>query len=303
MIPEPQKTYVLELLAALGTAADNFAVAGAQAMKFSVERARGTKDVDFILNVIALRKDPLDLAQLLDSLGYKPVPESRNFQFDKPIPDSTEIMRIEFMAPEEFKCRQDFRVYIQEGVHARACTGGSIALAQTDSHTISGKLPNGTPFTGVAVSKCQELEHHQSMRTGELSIESTHVRGAAVLARRCIQRSVYSRGDICQQRFRAAGQIVPASARSPSRLSPIDVETTSGERLAAQEISSYPEIRIFTGQRLTGRQSLGLAFRRTDHAAAEHTSSTDRCVSRVGFSDYDGVARENAGRPTVSATR
>ena len=148
MIPEPQKTYVLELLATLGTAADEFVVAGAQAMKFSVERARGTKDVDFILNVIALRKDPLHLAQLLDSLGYKPVPESRNFQFEKPIPDSTEIMRIEFMAPEEFKRRQDFRVDIQEGVHARACTGGSIALAQSDSHTISGKLPNGTPFTG-----------------------------------------------------------------------------------------------------------------------------------------------------------
>jgi hypothetical protein len=148
MIPEPQKTYVLELLAALGTAADDFVVAGAQAMKFSVERARGTKDVDFILNVIALRKDPLHLAQLLDSLGYKPVPESRNFQFEKPIPDSTEIMRIEFMAPEEFKRRQDFRVDIQEGVHARACTGGSIALAQSDPHTISGQLPNGAPFTG-----------------------------------------------------------------------------------------------------------------------------------------------------------
>ena len=62
MIPEPQKTYVLELLAALGTAADDFVVAGAQATKFSVEKARGTKDIDFILNVIALRKDPLHLA-------------------------------------------------------------------------------------------------------------------------------------------------------------------------------------------------------------------------------------------------
>jgi len=62
MIPEPQKTYVLELLAALGTAADDFVVAGAQAMKFSVEKVRGTKDVDFILNVIALRKDPQGLS-------------------------------------------------------------------------------------------------------------------------------------------------------------------------------------------------------------------------------------------------
>ncbi|HET8924123.1 MAG TPA: hypothetical protein VFN26_14135 [Candidatus Acidoferrum sp.] len=148
MIPEPQKTYVLELLAALGSAADDFVVAGAQAMKFSVEKARGTKDVDFILNVIALRKDPLDLAKVLENLGYKPVPESRNFQFEKPIPDSTETMRIEFMAPDEFKRRHDFRVDIQEGVHARACTGGSIALEQSDPHTISGKLPNGTPFSG-----------------------------------------------------------------------------------------------------------------------------------------------------------
>ena len=32
MIPEPQRSYVLELLAALGPAADDFVVAGAQAM-------------------------------------------------------------------------------------------------------------------------------------------------------------------------------------------------------------------------------------------------------------------------------
>jgi hypothetical protein len=148
MIPEPQRTYVLELLAALGSAADDFVVAGAQAMKFTVEKARGTKDVDFILNVIALRKEPLQLAQVFESLGYTPVPESRNFQFVKPIPNSTETMRIEFMAPEEFKRHNDIRVDIQNGVHARACTGGSIALAQSDRHTLSGNLPNGASFTG-----------------------------------------------------------------------------------------------------------------------------------------------------------
>jgi hypothetical protein len=148
MIPEPQRTYVLELSAALGPAADDFVVAGAQAMKFTVATARGTKDVDFILNVIALRKEPLQLAKVLESLGYTPVPESRNFQFVKPIPNSTETMRIEFMAPEEFKRRNDIRVDVQNGVHARACTGGSIALAQSDRHTISGKLPNGASFTG-----------------------------------------------------------------------------------------------------------------------------------------------------------
>ncbi len=40
MIPEPQRTYVLELLAALGAAADDFVVAGAQAMKFSTAKAQ-----------------------------------------------------------------------------------------------------------------------------------------------------------------------------------------------------------------------------------------------------------------------
>ncbi len=40
VIAEPHKTYVLELLAALGPAAGDFVVAGAQAMKFYVEGAR-----------------------------------------------------------------------------------------------------------------------------------------------------------------------------------------------------------------------------------------------------------------------
>ncbi len=47
------------LLAALGSAADDFVIAGAQTMKFLVAKARGTKDADFILNVIALPKEPL----------------------------------------------------------------------------------------------------------------------------------------------------------------------------------------------------------------------------------------------------
>ncbi|MGB7436820.1 MAG: hypothetical protein WBR26_20405 [Candidatus Acidiferrum sp.] len=147
MIPEPQRTYLLELLDALGPAVEDFVVAGAQAMKFAVEKARATKDVDFLLNVLALRKEPLQLAQIFEKLGYTPVPESRNFQFEKPIPDSTEKMRIEFMAPEEYRREKDFRVDIQDGVHARACTGGSIALTQSDLHKISGKLPNGSEFT------------------------------------------------------------------------------------------------------------------------------------------------------------
>ncbi len=149
MIPEPQLTYLLELLQALGPAADDFVVAGAQAMKFAVQKARGTKDVDFLLNVLALRKESLQLAPIFERLGYGPVPESRNFQFEKPIPGSNEKMRIEFMAPEEFKREKDFRVDIQDGVHARACTGGSIALEQSDRHSISGKLPNGDDFAAT----------------------------------------------------------------------------------------------------------------------------------------------------------
>jgi hypothetical protein len=86
MIPQPQLTYLLELLQALGPAADDFVVAGAQAMKFAVEKTRATKDVDFLLNVLALRKEPLQLAPIFERLGYAPVPESRNFQFEKPIP-------------------------------------------------------------------------------------------------------------------------------------------------------------------------------------------------------------------------
>lgn len=147
MIPEPQRTYLLELLNALGPAAQDFVIAGAQAMKFAVEKARGTKDFDFLLNVVAWRKEPLQLAQMFERLGYTPVPESRNFQFEKSIPGSAEKMRIEFMAPEEYKREKDFRVDIQNGVHARACTGGSIALAQSDLHPIFGKLPNGDDFT------------------------------------------------------------------------------------------------------------------------------------------------------------
>jgi hypothetical protein len=158
MIPEPQLTYLLELLHALGSAAADFVVAGAQAMKFTVTKARGTKDFDFLLNVMALRKEPLQLAAIFDKLGYKAVPESRNFQFEKPIPGGTETMRIEFMAPDEYKREKDFRVDVQEGVHARACTGGSIALVQSNQRKLSGKLPSGESFaTEIRVTQPHAL--------------------------------------------------------------------------------------------------------------------------------------------------
>jgi hypothetical protein len=43
MIPEPQRTYVLELLSVLGPAAEDLVLAGAQAMKFALDKARATK--------------------------------------------------------------------------------------------------------------------------------------------------------------------------------------------------------------------------------------------------------------------
>ncbi len=149
MIPEPQRTYVLELLHALGPASGDFVVAGAQAMKFMVERARATKDIDFVLDVVRLRGEPLQLSVQLRQLGYQVVEGSRNFQFEKPIPNSRETMRIEFMAPDEFKRQKDFRVEIQDGVHARACTGGAIAIAESEMHQLAGRLPDGSEFTST----------------------------------------------------------------------------------------------------------------------------------------------------------
>ena len=147
MIPEPQRTYVLELLHALGPAAEGFVVAGAQAMKFVLERARGTRDIDFVLDVVRLKGERISISAKLKELDYAVVEGARNFQFEKAIPSTKEMMRIELMAPEEFKRGRDFRVDVEEGVHARACTGGSIAIAESALHRFSGKLPNGMPYT------------------------------------------------------------------------------------------------------------------------------------------------------------
>ncbi|MBI4481386.1 MAG: nucleotidyl transferase AbiEii/AbiGii toxin family protein [Acidobacteria bacterium] len=148
----------MELLKALGPATDDFVVVGAQAMKFVLQQARATKDVDFILDVVKLRGEKLSVGARLKELGYAAVEGSRNFQFEKPIPGSKETMRIEFMAPEEFKRDKDFRVDVENGVHARACTGGSIALGESAVHQLSGKLPDGAAFTApVRVTKPHAL--------------------------------------------------------------------------------------------------------------------------------------------------
>lgn len=158
MIPEPQRTYVLELLMALGPAAENFVIAGAQAIKFMLKEARGTKDIDFVLDVARLREKEPSVRNVLGQLGYKVVEGSNNFQFEKPIPNSKEVLRVEFMAPEEFKRDKDFRVDVEEGIHARFCTGGSIAIAESSLHRLSGKLPDGTAFAAdVRVTKPRAL--------------------------------------------------------------------------------------------------------------------------------------------------
>ena len=145
MIPEPQKAYLLELLEPLGPAADDFVLVGGQALKFVLGHARATRDFDFLLDAISLRQKPAHLAEKLAALGYKVVPESRNFQYEKPIPGTHEVMRVEFMAPRELKRDNDFRVDIEKGLHARECLGGTIALQESNIHEIEGALPNGTP--------------------------------------------------------------------------------------------------------------------------------------------------------------
>jgi hypothetical protein len=86
------------------------------------------------------------------------VPGSNNFQFEKAIPHSKEFMRIEFMAPEEFKRPKDFRVDVDEDVHARSCTGGNIAVAESSLQPLAGKLPDGSLFeTCVRVTEPHAL--------------------------------------------------------------------------------------------------------------------------------------------------
>lgn len=143
MIPEPQRKYLLELLSALGPAAEGLVLVGGHALRFMITRPRATRDFDFVLDVGYLRDCDTSLASVLASLGYSVAENARNFQFEKPIPNSPEVMRIEFMAPAEFARRDGVRVDVQNGVHARACVGGSIVVVETDEHEVDGALPDG----------------------------------------------------------------------------------------------------------------------------------------------------------------
>jgi hypothetical protein len=115
-------TYLLELLTTLGPAADEFVLVGGQALKFVLAKARATKDFDFLLDAIALRERPANIAEKLTALGYAVVPESRNFRFQKPIPGTNEVMRVEFMASVPCtSCKSDSRSAIVPPRHSRAC--------------------------------------------------------------------------------------------------------------------------------------------------------------------------------------
>ena len=110
MIPEPQRTYLLELLVALGSAADGMVLVGGQALRFMTPRPRPTRDFDFVLDIPFFRDADISLASILSSLQYSPDEKARNFQFEKRIPDSAEIMRIEFMAPAEYAETMEFEL-------------------------------------------------------------------------------------------------------------------------------------------------------------------------------------------------
>ncbi len=145
IIEEPQLSYLLEFITELGSIADNFVLAGSQAIRLTGITTRRTKDFDFVLNVIALRETSESIAKILEKLQYKVVPEAKNFQFVKKVPNSNETMRIEFLASEKEKRPNNFRVGVQKDIHARSCTGAGIAIKESDSITIKGTLPDRKP--------------------------------------------------------------------------------------------------------------------------------------------------------------
>lgn len=158
MIPEPRRTYLLELLTALGPAANGLVLVGAHALGFMVARPRRTLDFDFVLDVAYLRDCSTSIRSVLCALGYSVVETARNFQFEKPIPNSLEVMRVEFMAPNESVRKDGIRVDVQKGVHGRACVGGSIVVVEMDQHEIVGFLPGGDPVrTKIHVTRPHAL--------------------------------------------------------------------------------------------------------------------------------------------------
>ena len=150
---------------------------GGHALRFMVARPRVTRDFDFVLDVTYLRDCSTSLASVLASLGYVAIENARNFQFEKPIPNSVEVMRIEFLAPAEFARKNEIRVDVQNGVHGRACAGGSIVIVETEKHHVSGVLPDG----GLAEADIQVTRSHALVMLKLLAMDERYrnVRGAA----------------------------------------------------------------------------------------------------------------------------
>jgi len=177
VIPEPQRSYLLELLSALGPAAEGLVLVGGHALRFMIARPRSTRDFDFVLDVVYLRDCGISLSSTLASLGYSAVENARNFQFEKPIPGSPEFMRLEFLAPAELVRKDGIRVDVQNGVHGRACVGGSIVLVETDKHEVVGALPDGKP----ARAEIQVTRPHALVLLKLLALDDRYrnVRGSA----------------------------------------------------------------------------------------------------------------------------
>lgn len=139
---ELQKGYLIELITELGDLSDSFVLIGGQALPFLTKTPRATKDIDFVLDVFALRKTNKSIIDVLDRLNYKVVPASKHFQFVKEINPELKI-RIEFLASEREKRKNNIRVDVQEKIHARACTGAEIVIKESYLETLKGLLPNG----------------------------------------------------------------------------------------------------------------------------------------------------------------
>ena len=67
-------------------------------------------------------------------------------------------MRLEFPAPAELVRKDGIRVDVQNGVHVRACVGGSIVVVETDRDEVVGALPDGKPARAeVQVTRAHAL--------------------------------------------------------------------------------------------------------------------------------------------------
>ncbi len=213
MIPEPHRTYLLELVTALGPAAEGFVLVGGHALRFMVTRPRATRDFDFVLDVAYLRQCTASLTSILKSLGYAAAENARNFQFEKNIPNSLEVMRIEFMAPAEFVKKDGIRVDVQEGVHGRACIGGSIVVLETDEYEVAGSLPNGVPAqASIRVTRPHALvllkllamdDRHQNVRG---STRAVHDREEAITHARDIVAVISAQKNPAEFRNRFSSQ-------------------------------------------------------------------------------------------------